>query len=96
MEHLFDTLEKEFEGIAIEEGGIVVIDTNSWMRPTTAVKKLQERGLDVSKSLMSYWQQDDKIETIEMDKLGSLTLVNINTIRNDLLERLKVKRDKNL
>lgn len=67
-----------------EKGGVVYIDTNIWMRPKTACEILNERGLKVSHSLMNYWKNEGKIDSIKIKALDGLTLVNIETIPKDL------------
>lgn len=63
-----------------QENGVVTIDTNIWMRPKTACEVLSERGLKVSHSLMNYWKNEEKIDSIQIKELDNLTLVNIETI----------------
>lgn len=77
------------KGILKEEDGVVTIDTNTWMRPVTACEYLRERGIKVSKSLMNYWKNNDKIENRDIKSLNGLTLVNIDTIP----EEIRVKRN---
>lgn len=80
------------EGHVNVKNGLVSIDTNVWMRPKTACDKLKEMGLSVSHSLMNYWKNEGKIDSIVIEELDNLTLVNINTIPEEM--RVSVKLHK--
>lgn len=77
-------MEKYKKGIATEENGFLKLDTNVWMRPTTACNLLRKRGLKVSRSLMNYWINKGKLQSKEIKSLGNLTLVNIETIPKEM------------
>lgn len=81
---------KEHKGKAFEEDSVVLIDTNIWMRPKTACEELRERGFDVSYSLMNYWKNNDKIRSKIIKSLDNLTLVNIETIPEEMRVRKKI------
>jgi len=67
-----------------ERAGLVSINTKKWMRPKTACEVLEKRGIKVSSSLMNYWIINDKIDSVKVKSLDNLTLVNINTIPEEM------------
>lgn len=93
MEHSFDKLEDEFKDSAFEEKGIVIIDTRIWKRPSGACEYFKkEKGFEISAALMNFWKNKDWIDNIHIDSLN-LTLVDITSLRKDIIARLEVKRD---
>lgn len=93
MEHLFDRLESEFEDSAFEEGGIVVIDSRCWKRPSSACEYFkEEKGFDVSAATLNFWRKQGFIDSVKIPEM-KLTLVNVNTLRHDVVARLEVERD---
>jgi len=83
---------EEYKGILEErKDGIVIIDTSIWMRPITACKYLRKKGVKVSRSLMNYWKNENKIENKDIEALNGLTLVNIETIPKEVRVKQKIE-----
>lgn len=73
-----------------KDGSLIQIDTKIWMRPKTACNVLRDRGISVSHSLMNYWKNEGKIESMVLKELDDLTLVNIETIPKELKVSVRI------
>lgn len=83
-------INKKLSGLALEKNGIVIIDTKVWMRPKTACQMLKKKGIDVSYSLMNYWKNNGKVKSIVIESLDDLTLVNVETLPEEVRQPKKI------
>ena len=75
-----------------EKGSRIEINTRVWMRPKTACEVLRKRGIRVSPALMNYWINEGKITSKKIKGLDELTIVNIETIPEEMRIATKIPK----
>lgn len=68
----------------------VRLDPRIWMRPKDACDYLNERGFNVSASLMYYWRKEEKIVERELENLGGLKVVDVRTAPEEMRSSRKL------